>query len=832
MIGAGPWWWALVAHLAGEASAAPWPLAVGPHGVHPGVPVVVEAASVDGRAPSDWAAAPTLVVEGADHVLLPSRGAVGRLLIQPRPDAERVALRVGGAVVAAMEVTPPAAPTLAVRSTTSWVDTGEVQVRILGAVRPEHLQVVLGEGRVVAVDPDPDGVVLRLALGDEAYPRVVPIGVRDLSDPGSVPAWGAVRLRARPNVPVTTAPGTRVTLSVGGRSFGPVVVPAEGRVSIPLVQEPEDAVARIVLRDPSGNETRRSFPLASGRPEPVLALVEGAWRDGAPSPGVWLHLPRAAADDPVVCQAPVVGRLPVVAGRDPSERRMVLPLEPPAQGWELRVRCDSPSGGEVTFAVPRAEGVPSALRVRVWPEVLSADLPVADVAVTLENALGERVEPRGSVDITARYGEVVSVRRPGVGIRAEYRGHAVAEVGEDVLTVRWTASAGDGPTREVEVASLGRDEQGRAQVAVRAVDALARPLADVSVSVAAAGAQDEAITRPDGWATLALAGIGLGPQRIALVAEGRSMGAVLVDPDRPDPAGPGRPDLVRDVPVRVDPGRVAEVMLDAPDSQVVPGARRGVPIVARFLDRNGLPAADPRPTLEAPEGVVTGPEVQEDGAIAWTWRPSPGLRPRQVTLVARSEALDLEDEVRVRVAPAPLRRWIGVGAALHSNLGRLTVPRVDLEATWRIALTPAGRSRAGRGGTPGLEVGGGVSWYGRTLASDGLEVPDDTVRMDLIPVTARVAFRQSWPLHAVWVGAGLVVAPWVGVARVDGEVVSQGGGVLSPGVEGTVGYGVRVPGGEIGVHLRASSLFSPGTPESFSGWLGGIAVGATWRVAY
>lgn len=821
-----PWVWVWMAATAwgGELHVA-----VEDGALHAGRASVVEWATGDADAPSDM----SLEVDGAVHQRLAARGAIGRMMLRPASDVTEVVVSVRDgerSYTARLPVVSEPAPTLLVRDVAAYVGSETVTLRITGDVDPRHLQVVLSEGRVRSVEARPDGVDVVVEPASDPYPRVVPFGVRDLRSGDTPPAWAAIRLRGRPVVPIRTARGTRVTLVLGRRTYGPVVVPSSGEVALPVVQEPGDRVARLTLEEPNGSITRRSFPLTSGRAAPVLPFVDGAWRAGTPAPSVWLRMPEGEEDAGVVCQGPSIPPSQAVRA-GPGVRRVVLPLQPPAEAWEIRMRCETTRGGEVTFSVPAAEGVPSGLRVRMWPEVLSADLPVADLAVTLENALGERVEPRGRVDITARHGEVVPVQRAGAGLRAEYRGHVVSEVGEDVLTVAWFAPPGEEPVAGLMLASAGEDEDGAATVHVRALDALRRPVGGVRVGLGPVGAEPEreGITGADGWATLAVPEQDTSVHRVALWVDGRRRSHALIIPEVVDPGGPGTPDLLAEVPVQVDPGRVAEVALDVGDGMARPGQRAGVSVLARFLDRNGLPARDPRPTLEAEEGTVGPAEVLSDGTVAWTWRPGPGLRPRDVRLVARSEALDLEDEVRVRVAPREIRRFVGLGFGVHSNFGRVTSPRAKLELGW---MLPLGGGRGAGRGEPGLEIGGAVGWYGVSSAVDVLGEDDGLLRMNIIPVTLQLAYRHTWPLHAVWFGGGLVLAPWTGSSRVGGVLTARDAGLFTPGVAGRLGYGTRVPGGELGFEVGVSSLTSPGGPASLRGWVGGVAAGLTYRIAY
>ena len=86
--------------------------------------------------------------------------------------------------------------------------------------------------------------------------------------------------------------------------------------------------------------------------------------------------------------------------------------------------------------------------------------------------------------------------------------------------------------------------------------------------------------------------------------------------------------------------------------------------------------------------------------------------------------------------------------------------------------------------------------------------------------------------HGLWFGLGLVVAPYRGEVRFGEQLSDVAWGVLPPGVAIIGGYGLRVPGGEITVELRGSTLFSPGAVFPYRGSVGGLAALLGYRVVY
>jgi hypothetical protein len=270
------------------------------------------------------------------------------------------------------------------------------------------------------------------------------------------------------------------------------------------------------------------------------------------------------------------------------------------------------------------------------------------------------------------------------------------------------------------------------------------------------------------------------------------------------------------------------------DVEVVPGrlptgSGRSAEVVARFLDRAGMPASQGLPTLEASEGTLVPLEATADGAYRWSFTPRASFRERDVTFVARSEVLDVEGRADLEVRSAPVRWFVGVDAGVHTNLAAWTSSAFQIESGGRIRLRPDEREDTLARNRVFLV--GGVGWFGSTERFDLAEGGEGAVRMDVVPAALQIQLRQEMPTYAAFVGAGLQAAPWVGSYRIGGgETLVRGFGVLPPGVVGHAGLAVRVVGGELTLQLRASSLRSVGTPTSVSGWIGGLSMAVGYRV--
>lgn len=699
---------------------------------------------------------------------------------------------------------------------------------------PDQLRVVASEGRVLRIQPSRDGLAVTFAPDDDPYPRVISLGISDART-DAIPAWATVRVRARLDVPIATDPGAEVLVEVGDRSYGPVVADASGRARLSVDQLPDDVSARVWIVDALGNQTVRSVPLST-RSTPVL-LVHGlgAWAPQDPPPRIYLRaiggdgrLWRGAAPD---CRTPRQGDLAVVPVA-PAAWVMRLPDVPVAEAWDLRVRCSLSEGPEVGFRVRIADDIPTALRLRVFPEELSADLPIADLQVTLENAIGERLAVEGELDVRAGLGRVAMEPAVGPFFRGVYQGDAAVESGVDEVVASWRPPRGAGDVAAVEI-SYGEIASSSVTLWARPVDRLKRWVPDVDVAAWVPGVEQRVAGVPErqaaGWRRIELPlPLGDGPvQVVAASGEVRRFG-VVVRNSRGPTAPPG-PDLNADAIVRIDPGRAADVEVQIRPKVVFAGPKSRADVQVRYLDRSGTVLQRPDMKVEVTEGALVGRVNDPDGTVRYEYRPPAGIKPRTVGITARIASSDIEHTAQVSVRPRPADGIIGLSGGLSTNFGAFTAPTLNLDAEWWVPTSryvpgaPEARSR--------LMVRAGVGWHGRAVPFSS-SLGDGLLRMDVLPVSLLPLLRQSFAPHAFWAGAGMAIAPYVGRSEVDGAQLAQGAGVLPPGLVVVAGYGLRVGGGELFAEVRGSTLTSPGGPVALRGPVGGLATVAGYRLVY
>jgi hypothetical protein len=789
--------------------------------LRPGRPATIEVGSVtDAGLPT--AEAPRLaVVGGTVGPPQPVRDGVWRWRLVPAIDADAVQLDLGDGTSRTVAVAPPPPSSLAAPAMVDVVvPTGDVSF-VVGGDRPppvDALEVVPAEGHLVSLTPTDHGLEVHLALDDRPFPRFVPVALLDRRR-DEQPAWVMVRVRARPRIPIVAEAGAKLTLKVGARVYGPFVAGADGQIDARIDQYPADLSASAVLADELGNETHTEVPLIGQAGASLLAVSTGGLLPGRALPLVYVRgvSPDGGPSAAPTCRAPN-GSLPT-RSVGPGTWLVALPTsDDPA---DVRIACGL--GSSTTEArVEVIASVPSRLGLRVWPEELQTDFPVAEVSVVLDDARGERIGVDG-VRVTADHG-VVKLE-PGAGIvgRGEYDGAAAVEAGQDTVRATWAAPVGSGPVEEVRL-GWGRVPltDGALVVYARALDRTRRPLAGVEVAARAAGQALALTTGPDGWARgeVALAPKGWAqPVRIEASA-GRAEAEAVVVPGDLGVGGPDAPDLVATQAVKLRPGRVAGISIEVDPSILRAGPGAVALVYVRLEDGAGQPVVDEPPQIEASEGSVGEMHVRPDGTWVAEYMPLPVEHARQVELTARTSTvrssahLDLEPRL-VRVSLGP---WIGA----RTNFGVLSGPAGGFDLDFRVRSRVIGEAVTFR-------LGGSVTAF-RSDALTGVG-PAVELHSTLVPLTGAVLLRQDRGPFALWGGAGVVMGPHFETVRFGEALVSKGDRILvGPTLLG--GVGVRAPLGEIVFGLQGSWVPAGKPDVGYSGNLGGLVGGLGYRLVY
>ena len=150
------------------------------------------------------------------------------------------------------------------------------------------LQVSVAEGTVDEVTRVEEGLKVTLRLDDSPYPRVVSVGVRDARR-RERPRWTAIRLRARPKLPLEVEPGSQARFSVGSRMYGPFSADERGMMVARIDQYPGERAAEVTVVDALGNETHTNVPLPVHHHPSIAIMPSGPQRRGNSPPIVFLH---------------------------------------------------------------------------------------------------------------------------------------------------------------------------------------------------------------------------------------------------------------------------------------------------------------------------------------------------------------------------------------------------------------------------------------------------------------------------------------------------------------------------------------------------------------
>lgn len=703
------------------------------------------------------------------------------------------------------------------------VREGEVAFRVSGpdVPPPEALEVLLSEGTVVGVAEIDGELEVRVLPEEQPFPRYIPIGVRDLRRLEE-PAWGGIRIRARPRIPLRSEPGSSLMLSVGGRSYGPFEADASGAVEAWVDQYPGELVATAVATDDLGNQSRTDLPLAGQTATRLVASTSGGYRRTQPPPVLFLHAAggdgSSWAGDRPSCRTPSVD----LSVRSTASGRWYVPLPGLASrdAEDLRVECSLGGLAAANVRVQVEGGVPDTMRMRVWPTDLRSDFPVSEVRIVLEDARGERLSVDG-VRVRAKRGDVVMSDIEGTVARGEYVGSAAVEAGEDELVAVYEAPAGDGWADRLDLGWGPVPLDGRVVLHARAVDALERPLEGIPLELTAGQDRASATTGSDGWATAKVhTPDGAGPVVFEAAGAGRiARGVSLREAD--GVGGPGTADLEQVQPITISPGRVAGIslLLDPPILRATPGAKAVVRVVLE--DRTGSAITDEDVYLEVSEGTVSELVPQADGSYRAEYLPPTGSRTRKITITARTDVVRTSDSLEV--IPREITLSVGPWGGVQTNFGVVRALALGLDLDVRTRQRVLGTAAIVRLGAWGYR-------FSETVTA----VPGEPLELtsSLYPAYAGVLLRddRAAPL-SLWAGLGLGAALHVQQSAFGSEQLDTGIGVLPTGLL-MGGVGRRLLGGELALELRTSFLPGPGGELGFVHGVGGVAVGLGYRLVY
>ncbi len=445
-----------------------------------------------------------LKADGGDvERLAEGRRGGGLWRVRPASDAAAVRLRAGSARETA-QVEPPAgriaiqaSPAAAVKGRDSEVTLTLTVLDAAGRPDPGATEPLLSPSSGSVQDLRPAGpgrFSARYRLPATRYPEAVVLMALlprcpTCATPRAVGA-AAVPLSAAIDLPGHTEPHVRISVEVGGRTFGPVIAGDEGEFEIPVVVPPGERYGEGESVDELGN--RRREPLDLQIP-PVSQLACVAWprslpADGRSQAGVWCFATDARGIPVPRARLEIRAALGRAAAMEPVgdglfRARYGAPRG--GGGKRDRVRTVFPAGGAASVqdvVIALATGAPAELGYELERE--PAPLGVVQGARTWArdgrgDALGAPSGPPGALEGFVAPGRFAARQIPGDWVQpAELRVELPAE-GEVVrLYLRregqeWVAAArgvAGGPVPGVELefgsgARVATDARGEARVA-------------------------------------------------------------------------------------------------------------------------------------------------------------------------------------------------------------------------------------------------------------------------------------------------------------------------------------------------------------------------------
>jgi len=295
---------------------------------------------------------------------------------------------------------PPPAPSVKVslRTKRMLLDPGK-KIPVTITIRDAQGRGLTGQSPALAASVGTLGNLRDLGAGryratytlsQHRHPHSVILAAKP---PGAPPTWTVLRLGSQTKLPVKTEkPNVMVTLTIGGRSYGPVQTDERGRVKVPVEIWPGEAEGQAVAKDEFGNSTTRKVRI--------------------PVPPTSNSLGFALT---VSCKPGKVGR---VSGRGQGKYRAIYtaPRGLAARQTRLTVAVrPNPEENRQTFAFRLTAGRPDKIEASALPASLPADgRSRARLAITVADRTGN---PLNDVPLTVscKPGKVGRVSGRGQG---------------------------------------------------------------------------------------------------------------------------------------------------------------------------------------------------------------------------------------------------------------------------------------------------------------------------------------------------------------------------------------------------------------------------------
>lgn len=748
------------------------------------------------------------VIGGAAGPSTPVAPGVESILLVPEPTADTVIVSCGGSQ-AMLPLAQRARGPLRPPERIDGLAGETIDVLLTGPDLPpaEAIEVVTSEGRVEGVVADGEMRVITIVPDDSPYPRVVQIGLRDGRGTAE-PVWSAIRLRARPWLPLQAEPGAMLSLEIGDRKYGPFTADASGQFDVRVDQFPGETAVLAHFVDDLGNELDTAIPLPTWTTPAMVGLVVGERGRVGPPPRLVLRVANADGrliDEPPVCRSggEMLDLTPFGAGTWGAS----LSANPEA---DPRVTCALGSRAATSVRIPLLDSVPARVRVRLWPDVVRTDAPATDVFVTVEDALGRLLPPDG-LQVAARTGTVTAAGIEQLVWRGEWSGLAVE--GRDVVDAAWSP-VGRGAVPAALLLDWGLEADGAVRARARAVDRDGRPVPDVELVLDSGAAAAVVSSDGDGWARADLQLPAAGP--FVLTARTRFLVARRVV-QRGQQASPLPGVLTGKAEVRVEPGRVDAIMLRVEPAILRAGPAASAEVTAWVEDPSGTVVRDLPLEVTSGEGTFGLTRQTPQGHWVTRWTPAESEGERPVEIVARAGGLRTSSVVTVQ--PRAIRLSFGPWVGAQSNFGGLTRPVVGADVDVRTkAIGESVMFRVGVHGWSWSVAGGGT--------------PATRVNGLVIPATVAALLRRDRGRFGIWAGGGAAAGmEQLRVTLGESPIASGYNFVAGPVILGGGGYRLS-RSGELVLSLRMTWLTSGSGDVGTTGNVAGVAMGLGYRLVY
>lgn len=784
--------------------------------VHPGEHVTLavrceDCGSVD-LAPSQLSVSGAVVVECREAV---DGGLRVEAIVGAGENVDLVLSTPTGAKQTRLKVVPRPAPpvSLTVSPEVSLAD-GIVTVLLSGGgpLQAHDIAVSSSEGVVGPLRAGPDGLLATVTLSADRTARPLLFGALDLRHPGAQPVVAAVRLRARHAGTLSAERGSRVALRIGPRSYGPFIAGEDGTASLSFDSLPGESTYELSVADDLGN-TQRLTQTVPTSTRPALILIDGRaelgrelWIAAADARGgVWTgEAPRCRSG---------VGSPELVPEIAKGRWRWVASNVGP--GGDVAVGCQL---GETTVTTRLSPTFrrPAAISLRVYPEVLSADFPLAEVQASLIDDGGSRLVPDG-LTLTAEQGSLRSTLASDV-IRSEYDGSAAARAGADEVRAEWRLQPGQGPVARLELCA-GTEDGGITAVA-RLLDRGGRPVVGASASAEVGGTLlSDTTSDARGFARWRLPASASAQVVTARAAGARAQALAFAESEGSTciaEASPARADLEARVRIPIRIGRVRQVQLamDPPNLTLGPGANAAVRV--RMLDAAGATVSDEAVSLVASEGIVSTPTLAADGSFTALFSPGPGTDARQILLTATTSAGSAT--TTLSVTPRPVRGSVAAGFGWLENLETISSPFASLSVEHGLRFA-------------GLSTRFGVGVYG---VDKTVESATGNVRVtgSFFPIDFGVTLSNRGPRFNLSAGVSLVLVPYTLAADFGGTDHFDGAGLGPPGVEARGAAGWRLGQTELFTEVGYLLFTAPAGAITLAQNAGGLHMIVGYRLLY